>query len=52
MLSEFVLEAIYFWVDPYYLSTIVLNDNMENWAVSAMCQKPRLLFPINLILFD
>ena len=26
------------------------NNNMENWAVSAMCQKPRLLFPINLIL--
>ena len=23
------------------------NNNMENWAVSAMCQKPRLLFPIN-----
>ena len=26
------------------------NNNMENWAVSAMCQKPCLLFPINLIL--
>ena len=26
------------------------NNNMEKWAVSAMCQKPCLLFPINLIL--
>ena len=26
------------------------NNNMENWAVSDMCQKPCLLFPINLIL--
>ena len=26
------------------------NNNMENWAVSAMCQKPCLLFPICLIL--
>ena len=31
------------------LSTTILND-MENWVVSAMCQKPCLLFPINLIL--
>ena len=26
------------------------NNNMEKWEVSAMCQKPCLLFPINLIL--
>ena len=26
------------------------NNNMKNWAVSAMCQKPCLLFPISLIL--
>ena len=26
------------------------NSNMENWAVSAMCKMPCLLFPINLII--
>ena len=26
------------------------NDNMEKWAVSVMCQKPCLLFPIDIIL--
>ena len=24
------------------------NNNIEKWAISAMCQKPCLLFPINL----
>ena len=27
-----------------------MNNIMEKWTVSAMCQKPCLLFPINLIL--
>ena len=31
-----------------YMNNIM--NNMENWAVSAMCQKPCLLLPINLIL--